>query len=182
MNPGRHFRIGRPHWKRLCRRVGELTGARESLCSSPLDPDVEAEARRMARILLERQGESLPEDAERQDFQRVDVGSARDHTAQPGPERRTNAWLRGTSALGEMLGIDFGGLGDMALYRASDRLLRHRTEIERHLFDRATGLFSLQPTVAFHDLANTYFEGRASGPVRWWSWTAAWPTGRTGPG
>jgi len=120
MNPGRHFRIGRPHWKRLCRRVGELTGARESLCSGPLDPDVEAEARRMARILLERQGESLPEDAERQDFQRVDVGSARDHTA------RTV------------------GVGHAALQALE--LLRHRTEIERHLFDRATGLFSLQPT------------------------------------
>jgi len=149
MNLGRHFRIGKPCWKLLCQRVGELTGAQESLCSGPLDPDVEAEARRMARILLERQGESLPEDAQQQDFQRVDVGSARDHTARtvgvehaalqalemlempqlldglgfnrrqrccamanivgrmvrPGSERRTNAWLRGTSALGEMPGI-----------------------------------------------------------------------------
>lgn len=207
MNLGRHFRIEQRYWKLLCVRVGELTGAQESLCAGPLAPEVEAEARRIARSLLERQGESLPEEPHRRDCRRVDLDSARDHTprtvgvehaalaaldllglpalleelgfsrrqrlcaignivgrmVRPGSERRTHAWLRSTSALGEMLGIDFGTIGDMALYRASDRLLRHRSGIEGHLFRQAMSLFSLQPTVAFYDLTNTYFEGRAAG-------------------
>lgn len=61
MNPGRHFRIGKRHWKLLCQRAGELMGEQESLCSGPLEPDVEAGPRRIARILLERRGESLSE-------------------------------------------------------------------------------------------------------------------------
>ena len=50
----------------------------------------------------------------------------------------------------------------MQLYRASDVLVKHREEIEEHLFDRAMGLFDLQPTVTLYDLTNTYFEGEAS--------------------
>ena len=36
--------------------------------------------------------------------------------ATPASERETNRWLRETSALGEMLGIDFGAISEMALY------------------------------------------------------------------
>ena len=54
--------------------------------------------------------------------------------AAPDSERATNRWLRRTSALGELLGIDFGALSDMAFYRASDRLLGHQERIEDHLF------------------------------------------------
>ncbi|MCY3997315.1 MAG: hypothetical protein OXF07_14350 [Rhodobacter sp.] len=35
---------------------------------------------------------------------------------------------------GELLGIDFGALGDMALHRASDHLFQHRTALEEHMF------------------------------------------------
>ena len=51
----------------------------------------------------------------------------------------------------------------MQLYRASDALMAHREAIERHLFDRAMGLFDLHPTVTLYDLTNTYFEGEAAG-------------------
>ena len=50
----------------------------------------------------------------------------------------------------------------MQLYRASDQLVKHRDAIEAHLFDRALGLFDLQPTVTLYDLTNTYFEGEAN--------------------
>ncbi len=83
--------------------------------------------------------------------------------AAPASERETNRWLRKTSALGEMLGIDFGALSEMALYRVSDQLLAHHSEIEQYLFKRACTLFSLQPTIAFYDLTNTYLEGQALG-------------------
>ncbi len=195
LNLGRHFRIKPLHWKLLCQRVEDLLGAQQSLDLGPLEPDPEAEARRIVQALLHRQGESLSEDPPPQDLHRIDVNSVRDHTprtigvehaalqaldmlglpellerlgfnrkqrlsaitnivgriVRPGSERRTNAWLRNTSAPGEMLGIDFNTCSNMALYRASDQLLKHRSEIERHLFDRAMSLFSLQPTVAFYD-------------------------------
>ena len=67
--------------------------------------------------------------------------------AQPASERATHRWLRERSGLGELLGVDFETVGAMQLYRASDALVKHREAIETHLFDRAMGLFDLQPTV-----------------------------------
>ena len=82
--------------------------------------------------------------------------------AVPTSERATNAWLRQSSALGEMLDIDFGMLSDMALYRASDLLLAHQDSIEEHLFSRAQSLFAFRPTVTLFDLTNTFYEGQAA--------------------
>ncbi len=83
--------------------------------------------------------------------------------AQPASERATHRWLQERSGLGELLGVDFETVGAMQLYRASDALVKHREAIEAHLFDRAMGLFDLQPTVTLYDLTNTYFEGEAGG-------------------
>ena len=82
--------------------------------------------------------------------------------AHPASERATHRWLQERSGLGELLGVDFETAGAMQLYRASDALVKHRETIEAHLFDRAMGLFDLQPTVTLYDLTNTYFEGEAS--------------------
>ena len=82
--------------------------------------------------------------------------------AAPASERATHRWLQERSGLGELLGVDFETVGAMQLYRASDALVKHREAIEAHLFDRAMGLFDLQPTVTLYDLTNTYFEGEAS--------------------
>ena len=79
----------------------------------------------------------------------------------PGSEHATRCWLGEHSALGEMLGMDFETMGPMRLYRASDALMAHRGAIERHLFDRAMGLFGLQRTVTLYDLTDTRFEGGA---------------------
>ena len=81
----------------------------------------------------------------------------------PASERATHRWLQARSGLGELLGVDFETVSAMQLYRASDALVKHREAIEAHLFDRAMGLFDLQPTVMLYDLTNTYFEGDASG-------------------
>ena len=81
--------------------------------------------------------------------------------AHPASERATHHWLQERSGLGELLGVDFETVGAMQLYRASDALVKHREAIEAHLFDRAMGLFDLQPTVTLYDLTNTYFEGEA---------------------
>ncbi len=81
--------------------------------------------------------------------------------AQPASERATHCWLQTRSGLGELLGVDFETVSPMQLYRASDALVKHREAIEAHLFERAMGLFDLQPTVTLYDLTNTYFEGEA---------------------
>lgn len=83
--------------------------------------------------------------------------------ARPGSERATNAWPRAASATGEPLGIDFGALSDMALYRASDHPLTHRTALEDHMFGTVGTLFSPRPVVTLYDLTNTYSGGEASG-------------------
>ena len=89
------------------------------------------------------------------------MGSIIGRLAAPGSERATHRWLRDTSALGDLLEVDFENYSLMQLYRASDALMAHREAIEAHLFDAAMTLFDLQPTVTLYDLTNTYFEGDA---------------------
>lgn len=79
--------------------------------------------------------------------------------AVPGSERASWKWLRQESALGELLGVDFEAMTLMRLYRVSDALLKHKTEIEAGLFSQVQTLFALEPTVTLYDLTNTYFEG-----------------------
>ena len=90
------------------------------------------------------------------------VGSIVGRLAHPASERATQAWLRERSALGELLGVDFETMGAMQLYRASDALMKHREAIESHLFGRAMGMFSLEPTITLYDLTNTFYEGEAA--------------------
>ena len=89
------------------------------------------------------------------------VASIIGRLAAPGSERATHRWLRDTSALGDLLQVDFENYSLMQLYRASDALMAHREAIEAHLFGAAMTLFDLQPTVTLYDLTNTYFEGDA---------------------
>ena len=89
------------------------------------------------------------------------VASIIGRLAAPGSERATYRWLRDTSALGDLLHVDFENYSLMQLYRASDALMAHREAIEAHLFGAAMTLFELQPTVTLYDLTNTYFEGDA---------------------
>ncbi|MCK7492952.1 MAG: IS1634 family transposase [Comamonadaceae bacterium] len=82
--------------------------------------------------------------------------------AYPASERATRRWLEQRSGLGELLEVDFEALGENALYRASDALMKHRSAIEDALFSRVSDLFGLTATVTLYDLTNTYFEGEAS--------------------
>jgi hypothetical protein len=81
----------------------------------------------------------------------------------PGSERATWLWLTRSSALGELLEVDFEAFSSMRLYRTSDLLVCHRETIEKTLFSRIQTLFSLPATVTVYDLTNTYFEGEAAG-------------------
>jgi transposase len=78
----------------------------------------------------------------------------------PRSEHAMPDWIRST-ALGEILGVDFGSLVDDPLYRNLDRLHPNRAAIESALVERERQLFQLDATVYLYDLTSTYFEGQA---------------------
>ncbi len=79
----------------------------------------------------------------------------------PGSELKTAEWARHISGIGELIGVDFTHLSHNALYRISDRLLKHKDEIEAYLAKTEKDLFSLPEKIILYDLTNTYFEGTA---------------------
>ncbi len=79
----------------------------------------------------------------------------------PTSERATHAWLQQRSALGELIGYDFEGMGLDRLYQASDLLWKHREALESHLYQQETNLFGFDETITLYDLTNTFFEGEA---------------------
>ena len=79
--------------------------------------------------------------------------------AAPASERATWDWLQTQSSLGELIEVDFQGMSHMSLYRASDMLMKHRTEIETHVFNSIKTLFDFDDCTTLFDLTNTYFEG-----------------------
>jgi hypothetical protein len=64
----------------------------------------------------------------------------------PGSEHAMPNWIR-TTALGDILGVDFTTLVDDPLYRNLDRLHDSRVAIESALVERERTLFQLDPTV-----------------------------------
>ena len=75
-------------------------------------------------------------------------------------KRSAPNWIRST-ALGDILGVDFTALVDDPLYRNLDRLHPNRAAIESALVEQERSLFQLDPTVYLYDLTSTYFEGKA---------------------
>ncbi len=78
----------------------------------------------------------------------------------PKSEHAMPHWIRST-AIGDLLGVDFAELSDAPLYRNLDRLHPNRVAIEAALAARERSLFNLDPTIFFYDLTSTYFEGQA---------------------
>jgi len=79
----------------------------------------------------------------------------------PSSELAMPDWIRST-ALDDLLGIDFELLGEDSLYRNLDKLHPRRAAIESALFERERTLFNLDRTVFMYDLTSTYFEGQAA--------------------
>ncbi len=81
----------------------------------------------------------------------------------PGSELFTHGWLGHHSALGELIDYDFEAMSVMGLYRASDRLLKHKDTLEGYLYERERTLFDFEEVLTLYDLTNTYFEGSGAG-------------------
>jgi len=69
-------------------------------------------------------------------------------------------WYRST-ALDDLLGIEDGKVNDTRLYRCLDRILPHKTDLERHLKNSYGELFGAEFDVLLYDLTSTYVEGAA---------------------
>ncbi len=65
------------------------------------------------------------------------------------------------TALDDLLGIEEDKINDTRLYRCLDRILPHKTKLERHLKDRYGELFGTEFDVLLYDLTSTYVEGAA---------------------
>lgn len=77
----------------------------------------------------------------------------------PGSERATHCWLKNSSALDELMGVDFSALSLDRVYKVSDQLLRHKEKLEDHLRRIEGQIFSLEEKIVLYDLTNTFFEG-----------------------
>jgi hypothetical protein len=71
-------------------------------------------------------------------------------------------WYRRT-ALEDLLALPAPLVNDDRLYRALDRLLPHKRELEQHLVARLGELFALDYDLLLYDVTSVYFEGLAEG-------------------
>jgi transposase len=76
----------------------------------------------------------------------------------PGSEWRLHRQWFSQSALGDLLGEDFGLAAKDNLYRCLDRLLEHREELFKYLRARWQDEFAAKFDVLLYDLTSTYFE------------------------
>lgn len=91
---------------------------------------------------------------------RLTLGMTLNRLIHPASELAMPEWIR-TTALGDILEVDFHDLAEDALYRNLDKLHEHRVAIETALAERERDLFELDQTVFLYDVTSTYFEGRA---------------------
>ena len=79
----------------------------------------------------------------------------------PGSELAIEQRWFPSTALDDLLGVDEAKINDTRLYRCLDRILPHKTKLERHLKDRYGELFGAEFDVLLYDLTSTYVEGAA---------------------
>src|SRR3954447_745457 len=79
----------------------------------------------------------------------------------PGSELAIEERWYPSTALDDLLGIEEDKINDTRLYRGLDRILPHKTKLERHLKQRYGELFGAEFDVLLYDLTSTYVEGAA---------------------
>ena len=79
----------------------------------------------------------------------------------PGSELAIEQRWYPATALDDLLEIEDGKINDTRLYRCLDRILPHKTKLERHLKERYGALFGAEFDVLLYDLTSTYVEGAA---------------------
>jgi transposase len=79
----------------------------------------------------------------------------------PGSELAIEERWYPSTALDDLLAIEEGKINHTRLYRCLDRILPHKTKLERHLKQRYGELFGAEFDVLLYDLTSTYVEGAA---------------------
>ena len=77
----------------------------------------------------------------------------------PRSERATHIWLQNQTALPELIDCDFQKISQHKVYKISDKLLSKKNMLENHLATVEDDLFSLDNSIVFFDITNTYLEG-----------------------
>src|SRR5579862_5366220 len=94
-------------------------------------------------------------------WSRVAAVLATNRLCAPGSELAIEERWYPSTALDDLLGIEEGKINDTRLYRCLDRILPHKTKLERHLKERYGALFRAEFDVLLYDLTSTYVEGAA---------------------
>jgi len=79
----------------------------------------------------------------------------------PGSELAIEERWYPATALDDLLAIPEGSINDTRLYRCLDRLIPHKTKLERHLREWYGRLFEAEFDVLLYDLTSSYVEGAA---------------------
>ena len=116
------------------------------------------------RLGLDRFCEELldrPDDPADVPWSRVAAVPAINRLCAPGSELAIEQRWYPATALDDLLGIEDAKINDTRLYRCLDRLLPHKTKLERHLKQRYGELFAAEFDVLLYDLTSSYVEGAA---------------------
>lgn len=114
------------------------------------------------RLALDRFFEqAVDDDAADVPWSRVTALLAINRLCAPGSELAIEQRWFPSTALDDLLGMEESKINDTRLYRCLDRILPHKTKLERHLKDRYGELFGAEFDVLLYDLTSTYVEGAA---------------------
>jgi transposase len=114
------------------------------------------------RLKLDRFFEGLLDESRADvSWSRIAAVLAINRLCDPGSELAIQQRWYPATALDDLLDIPDGKVDDSRLYRCLDRLIPHKTKIERHLRERYGELFSAEFDVLLYDLTSTYVEGQA---------------------
>ena len=81
---------------------------------------------------------------------------------EPSSELHLAEHFYAASALADLLGVPVEKVNEDRLYRALDRLLPYKQNLEKHLKERLGELFHLDYDLLLYDITSTYFEGGAA--------------------
>jgi transposase len=110
---------------------------------------------RLFEELLDREAAQVP-------WSQVAAVLAINRLCAPGSELAIEQRWYPATALDDLLGIEEGKINDTRLYRCLDRLLPHKTKLERHLKQRWGELFAAEFDVLLYDLTSSYVEGASA--------------------
>src|SRR5271157_4790224 len=106
--------------------------------------------------------QAMDEEAAEVPWSRVAAVLAINRLCAPGSELAIEERWYPTTALDDLLQIPQASVNDSRLYRCLDRLIPHKTELERHLRGRYGELFGAEFDVLLYDLTSSYVEGAAA--------------------